>query len=454
MGDFKVDQAILNGVHCYTGEEDYVEPPLAVKEKLSWFQDQKLALMVHMGLYCEIGVAASWGLSDYDASWSRKDVEDWPMTGQEYREMYFGLNHSFNPVRFHPEQWAQLAAENGFKYIIFTAKHHDGFCLWDTKETDYKTTSPDCPYSRNKNADIVKSVFDAFRKKGLGTAVYFSKPDWHSEYYWAEGMEHSGETWRMTSYDPAEYPELWEKFVQYTQNQILELATQYGNVDILWLDGGQVNPKTGLDIRLGEVVEKIRKRNPALIVADRTAGGEYENYVTPEQTVPERAMNIPWESNLSLGQNYTYRFDDTYKDLETVIRLLIDVVCKGGNLALNISPQPDGRFPKQAVEIMKGLGGWLGKYGEAIYGTRVCPPYKKGNAAFTRNEKNVFCLVMADSEIPQNEILIPYPGKVSGIELMNTGKTVEFEQTAEGIRVYGNKVRDETALVFKLNVSL
>lgn len=454
MENFKADQVIRNGVHRYTGEDGYVEPPLAVKEKLSWFQDQKLALMVHMGLYCEIGVTASWGLSDYDASWSRKDIEDWPMTGQEYREMYFGLNRSFNPVRFHPEQWARLAAENGFKYVIFTTKHHDGFCLWDTRETDYKTTSPDCPYSRNKNADIVKAVFDAFRNEGLGIAAYFSKPDWHSGYYWAEGMEHSKETWRMTSYDPAEHPELWEKFVAYTQNQILELTTQYGNVDILWLDGGQVNPRNGLDIRLGEVVEKIRKQNPSLIVADRTVGGEYENYVTPEQTVPEKAMKIPWESNLSLGKNYTFRFDDTYKDLKTVVRLLIDVVCKGGNLALNISPQPDGRFPKQAVDIMKGIGGWLRKYGEAIYGTRCCAPYKKGTAAFTKKGENAFCFVMEDSELPRSEIRIPFQGEISEIELMNTGETVEFERTAEGIRVCGTLVQDEIALVFKMKLLL
>lgn len=450
MSQFKVDEAILNGVHHYSGEEDYAAPPWEVAEKLEWFQDQKLALMVHMGLYCEIGTTASWGLSDHDAAWSRKDFADHPISGREYRDMYFNLNKSFNPVRFDPKEWASLAADNGFRYLIFTTKHHDGFCLWDTRETQYKTTSFDCPYSSNRNADIVRSVFDAFREKGLGIAAYFSKPDWHSPYYWAEGMAHSEPTWRMTSYDPEEYPELWEKFVQYTQKQILELTTQYGDVDILWLDGGQVRPDTGLDIRLSEAVEQARRVKPDLIVADRTVGGAFENYVTPEQTVPDAAMKIPWESNVSLGESYTYRFDDTYKSLNTVIRLLIDVVCKGGNLALNISPQPDGRLPKPGIEIMKGIGNWMKKYGEAIYQTRICAPYKKDNVAFTRNSRNVFAFVLSEDGKTYTDAVIPYCEAVSEVELMNTRQHTAFERVPEGLRVKFDPIRDEIALVFKL----
>ncbi len=450
MAKFKIDEAILNGVHNFTNESNYITPPKEVGEKLEWFRDQKLALMVHMGLYCQIGTTASWGLSDHDASWSRKDFSESPLSGKEYRNMYFNLNKSFNPVRFEPEQWAELAAKNGFRYLIFTTKHHDGFCLWDTKETDYKTTSPDCPYSSNQYADIVKSVFDAFRKKGLGIGAYFSKPDWHSPYYWAEGMAHSEETWRMTSYDPSQYPELWKKFVNYTHNQLLELTTQCGDVDILWLDGGQVRPDTGLDIRLGEVIEKIRKQKPDLIVADRTVGGEFENYVTPEQTVPENAMHIPWESSVSLGKGYSFRYDDEYKDLKTVIRLLIDVVCKGGNLALNISPQPDGRMPKEGIAIMQGIGQWMKQYGEAIYKTRICAPYKQANVAFTQNETNVFAFVLTDEDRAYDEVFIPYQQNISQIELMNTGKTVCFKQTAEGIKVSFDTIKDEIALVFKI----
>lgn len=450
MANFQVDEQILNGVHNFTMEENYVTPSPEIQEKLEWFRDQKLALMVHMGLYCEFGTVASWGLSDHDANWSRKDVE-WAKDGDEYRKIYFNLNKSFNPVRFNPEEWADLAKDNGFKYLIFTTKHHDGFCLWDTKETDYKTTSPECPYSVNQNSDIIKNVFEAFRDRGLGIAAYFSKPDWHSPFYWVAGMEHSNPTWRMTSYDPNEYPDLWEKFVKFTHNQMLELTTEYGQVDILWLDGGQVRPDTKLDIRLGEVVEKARKVNPKLIVADRTVGGEFENYVTPEQTVPEKPMDIPWESNITLGKCFTFNFDDSYKSVETVIRLLIDVVAKGGNLAINISPQPDGRMPSKAKEIMKGIGAWMNKYGEAIYKTRICAPYKVGNVAFTKNSENVFAFILTGIEEVHNEVIIPYTEKIENVLLMNTGEKVNFENCSQGIKVTLNDVTDNAALVFKMS---
>lgn len=450
MRQFQKDSVIQDGVHTYTGEENYVLPSPEVVRRLEWFQDQKLALMVHMGLYCQIGTVASWGLSDEDAVWSRKDFLGKPISGEEYRKMYFGLNASFNPVRFDPEEWAELAAENGFRYLIFTAKHHDGFCLWDTRETDYKTTDSSCPYSVNTNADIVRSVFNAFRKKGLGIAVYFSKPDWHSPYYWAEGMEHSRDTWRMTSYQPQDHPEIWTRFVQYTHNQILELTTQYGDVDILWLDGGQVRPETGLDIRLAEVMEKVRRQKPELIVADRTVGGAFENYVTPEQTVPDRPLTIPWESSISLGQNYSYRYHDTYKSPETILRLLIDVVCKGGNLALNISPQPDGRLPEQGIAVMKYLGGWLEKFGEAVYGTRICFPYKKGNVAFTQKQGKVYAFYMTKEGRSYDDILIPYLELVTRVSLLNTGEAVPFCKTEEGLRVSVNGLLDTIAFVFCL----
>lgn len=421
MAEFKIDEVILNGEHGFTTEENYVEPESEVKEKLEWFKDQKFALMVHMGLYTQMGIMASWGLSDHDASWSRKEFETENISGKEYREMYFNLNKSFNPIRYNPQTWAEIASEGGFKYLIFTTKHHDGFCLWDTKEHEFKTTSSDCLYHESRYADIVKSTFEAFRKKGIGIAAYFSKPDWHSEFYWRDGMEYSEPTWRMTSYDPVQHPDIWELFVKYTHNQLREIAVQNGPVDILWLDGGQVRPETGLDIRLDEIIGELRKNQPDLIVADRTVGGAFENYVTPEQTVPENPMNIPWESCITLGSGFTYRFDDTYKSYDEVLKLLIDVVCKGGNLALNVSPQPDGRMPWKCVRIIKQIGKWLDKYGEAIYKTRICYPYKKDGVAFTQNSDFVYAFVFADKEKLYNEITVPYQSDICTIELMNTG---------------------------------
>lgn len=209
-------EIVSQGVHNYSAAETYVCPTdPAVLQQLEWFRDQKLALMMHFGLYCQPGMVASWALSDKDSDWSRHQV-NWT-DGETFKKQYFGLNRSFNPVRFQPEEWAQMAEDCGFRYLLLTTKHHDGFCLWDTKYTDYKTTAEDCPFHEHKNADIVKSMFDAFRAKGIGIGAYFSKADWHCPDYWNEDLRKDGLTSRGPSYDPKEYPNVWNRFKEYTK---------------------------------------------------------------------------------------------------------------------------------------------------------------------------------------------------------------------------------------------
>ena len=179
---------IKNGMHGCSAAENYVPPKdELLRERLEWFQDQKLALMMHFGPYAQMGICESWPLSEEDASWSRRDV-DWEDDPKVFREQYVNLNRSFNPMRFVPEQWADVGARDGFKYFLLTTKHHDGFCMFDTKYTDYKITDPSCPFHTHKYANVVKHAFDAFRARGIAIAAYFSKPDWHCPWYWAEGM--------------------------------------------------------------------------------------------------------------------------------------------------------------------------------------------------------------------------------------------------------------------------
>jgi alpha-L-fucosidase len=173
---------VTSGMHGCLEEENYVRPDdQLIQKRLEWFQDQKLALMMHWGIYSQIGLVESWALSDSDSDWSRGGV-DWDLDAQSFKKQYRDLNRSFNPIRFEPDKWAQAAAAGGFKYLIFTTKHHDGFCMWDTKLTNYKVTSPDCPFSVNKKADVVSNVFEAFRRRGIGIADYFSKADWNTPY--------------------------------------------------------------------------------------------------------------------------------------------------------------------------------------------------------------------------------------------------------------------------------
>ena len=446
-----IDNVIVDGVHTYSQEELYVVPPSPIKEKLEEFRDMKLGFMVHFGLYQQLGIIASWGMDDASSHWSRATEKygykpDWQKDGAKFREEYFGLIDSFNPVRINTDDWADLAKETGFKYLIFTTKHHDGFCLWDTKQTDYKVTSERCPFSKHEKADIVKNVFDSFRKKGLAIGAYFSKPDWHNDDYWERDViSKDGSTNRMTTYDVNEKPEKWQSFVDYTHNQFEELVRDYGKVDILWLDGGQVTIRDGLDIKLGEAVEKLRKINPELIVVDRTAGGEFENYVTPEQAIPDTVLSVPWESCLTIGVDFNYTYDDDYKTSSQLISLLLEIVCKGGNLALNVSPQPDGRMPRLAIESLRGMGEWLNKYGEAIYKTRPVAPYKKDDVYYTQNKEAIY-VIFKDAKTES----VVCEEKISRIELLNDNSNVAFTQNGSVISFKEKNSTEEEYFVLKL----
>lgn len=425
------------GAHDFTREEDWVRPqdPLLL-ERLEWFQDQKLGLMIHWGPYSQLGVVESWALSDEDAHWSRTGI-DWTGDGEEFKRQYFDLHKTFHPIRFQPEVWADAAAAGGFKYLLFTTKHHDGFCMWDTRTTDYRITGRDCPFHTHRYADICRHLFEAFRRKGLAVAAYFSKADWHTPYYWAPGMARGRRMWRGPSYDPAQYPWLWERFVQFTHEQIMELCTRYGRIDILWLDAGWVRAEKGQDIRIGEVIEKARRVQPWLLAADRTVGGPYENIVTPEQTVPEKPMRIPWESCITMGTSFSFAYEDRYKSVRQLVHLLLEVVAKGGNLALNVGPQPDGRLPRGAVERMKALGEWLNVYGEGVYGTRICEPYFTGEWAFTRKKKTVYAYrLYQDPHAEQRlDVLIPYTGKAARVEAAETNRPLSFNRSDRGLTV-------------------
>jgi len=426
-----MSEAVIDGIHGALQEDQYVRPtdPTTL-ERLEWFQDQKLALMMHWGIYSQVGMVESWALSDKDGDWSRGGV-DWTDDMTEFKQTYHNLYKSFNPVRFEPEKWADSAKDGGFKYLIFTTKHHDGFCMWDTKFSDYKITNTACPFHINKRADIVANVFDAFRSRDLGIAAYFSKADWNVSSYWANNPLSGGFTSRGPSYNPSENPEVWESFVKFTHDQVLELVNDYGHIDILWFDAGWVCRQNNQDIRIEELVAKAREVQPWLLSADRTVGGECENYITPEQSVPSKPLSVPWESCVSMGGGFAYSHDDNYKSTKTLLRMLIDIVAKGGNLALNVAPQTDGRLPIPALKRMKEMGAWLRQYGDAIYGTRICAPYKVDNFSFTQKaaENKVFAIYTPDTSECEvaKDIAIPYNDKhVINVKNMTTNKDIPF----------------------------
>lgn len=428
---------IVDGVHLYT-PKGYVEPPEpAVREHLEWFKDQKFGLFMHFGLYSQLGIAESWALVDDNCPWWAKIGVDWA-SGDEFKRQYYGMYRSFNPVRFQPEKWAKAAKDAGFRYLIFTAKHHDGFCLWDTKYTDFKVTNPDCPFSRHPKSDIVRHVFDAFRAEGLGISCYFSKPDWHHNDYW----ENSGIGYRPSrypSYDCKKDPARWGRFREFTRNQILELMNGYGKIDVLWLDGGHVSERfgRGLGIRLPEIVAEVRKKQPWLISVDRAVGGPCENFITPECTVPPQPMSVPWESCIIMttGCGWGYKYDAEYRSVRELLHLLIDVVAKGGNLALNVGPMPNGCLPQPALDRMQELGKWLKANGEAIYATRIVEPFRTKDWAYTRSKDGSFVYAIRlwkDGEQKPRSLIVDCANAAKVKKVVHLGTKLEVPAHANG----------------------
>ncbi len=431
-------EIIESGVHAMSAEEKYIEPKeVAVQEHLEWFQDQKLGFMMHWAPASQWGLVESWSMCE-TAPWSTQEYDDWAQKEinwtkdlEEYRRQLRATNKTFNPVKFAPKRWAKLAKECGFKYLLFTTKHHDGFCMYDTKYTDYKITAEDCPFHTSENADIVRAMYDAFRAEGMGISVYFSKPDWDSPYYWAPEFEKNYSC--CANYDPQEHPEVWEKFVEYTHNQIRELTSEYGKVDVLWLDGGCVSPHIeNHDIHLEKLIPEIRNTTqPHLIVADRTVGGEYENILTPEQTSPEQAILVPWESCITVGDNFSYHYNCNahLKSAKELIHTFVDIVAKGGNLALNVTPQPDGELPENMVALMNEMGEWLKINGEGIYGTRPIAPYNKRGVCYTRKEDAVYAFALYQNNFhPLRQIVLEVEQKVDKIICLRTGEAMPFVQ--------------------------
>ena len=424
-----MSEEIINGVHNYTLAEQYHKPKNpVVQSHLEWFAGLKLGIMMHWAPDSQLGVVESWALSDGDREWSQHEI-DWTDDINQFQTDYINANKTFNPVKFRPDKWALLAKECGFKYLLFTTKHHDGFCMFDTKTTDYKVTNSDCPFSKNPRANITKEMFDAFRAEGLAISCYFSKPDWHAHSYWCPDFGKAKT--RNVNYEIAKHPALWEEFVQFTHAQITELATDYGKIDTLWLDGGWVcEGNRNQNIRLGEVVEKIRATTqPHLIACDRTVGGDYENIVTPEQSIPSQPLDIPWEACITLGKSFTFHYDEEYKSPREIVQILIEIVSKGGSLALNVTPQPDGNLPREAIYVLNKLGCWMTKHGEGIYETKISPLNSNKQIAYTqKNGKTYVFFNYGEFPVLPSRVYLPHIKNVDSIRLLRTDKQIKFTQ--------------------------
>lgn len=370
-----------------------------VSQKLQWWQGLKFGLMMHWGTYSVNNLIESWTLCNEDFDWNSR-TGSYGNNYYDYRHWYENAQKQFNPVLFDPNKWAIAANYAGMRYVVFTTKHHDGFCMFKTSTTDYCVTNQKTPFSQNIRANITQEIFNVFRNKGFGIGAYYSKPDWHNNNYW---WEYFATPDRNVNYKISKNPQRWINFVNFTYTQLYEITNNFGNLDILWLDGAWVGSENmGQDINMPAIVNMARQNQPGLLVINRGCG-DFEDYRTPEQEIPEIPPEYPWETCMTMGNYWSGITGDTYKPANTLIHNLIEIVAKGGNYLLNIGVNNQGEWDTAAYNRLSEIGDWMSINSQAIYNTSSISPYKESNICYTKKGDTTFVLY----EVPENQNTMP-----------------------------------------------
>ncbi len=386
-------------------------------ERMAWWVNDRFGMFIHWGLYA-LPARHEWV----------KTHEQIPE--EEYQE-YFDR---FNPDLFNPSDWAKMAKEAGMKYAVITSKHHEGFCMFDSEFTDYKVTST--PYGK----DIIKEWVDAFRAEGLKIGFYYSLIDWHHPEYTVD---------RIHPLRPAadeEYAEINRKrdmniYREYLHNQVREILTKYGKIDILWLDYSfpGKHGKDRSDWNSEELLKMVRQLQPEIILNDRMDLKDYEDgwdFTTPEQfkvpAWPEvNGKRIPWETCQTFSGSWGYYRDEhTWKDSKQLLVLLIESVSKGGNLLLNVGPTGRGTFDYRAQAALKSMGEWMKVNSRSIYGCTQAPEEFKipDNCLLTYNPETKRLYIHLLDYPLQNFMLPGYRGKVKYAQFLHDASEIRITE--------------------------
>ncbi|MDO5678533.1 MAG: alpha-L-fucosidase [Propionibacteriaceae bacterium] len=347
-------------VHHDPGYQWPTDP--AVVESLHRWQQHKVGVIIHWGIYTAIGQGGSWSLHREHLGKFTDPPADWQGSDAEYQTWYYDQGRTFTGADLDPADWAATCRDAGMKYLVFTTKHHDGFALYDTAYSNLKSTAEWTGLQR----DVFRDFTDAFRAEGLETGIYFSKADWAHPCYWDQARPIKD---RWVNYDIQAEPHRWERFKQFTHDQIRELVNNYGPMNVLWLDAGWVRaPEEPIDI--DEIARIAREAQPGILVVDREVPGPHENYRTPEQGLPEGGMDCPWEACITMTRSWTSLApDDPAKPLHVILETLLKIVSGGGNYLIGIGPDATGAMPPEVRQRLGELGEWLRICGEGVYGS-------------------------------------------------------------------------------------
>ena len=379
-------------------------PPVEedVKARLAEWQDLKFGMFIHWGAYSQWGVIESWSLAPDDISWQYKARKD--MDYFDYVRAYEHLKDTFNPVNFDPGH-----------------------------QTDYKVTDEGCAFHSDPRANIAKEVFDAYRARGIKPGAYFSIPDWHSNDFWWRRFPPKS---TRANYKASEHPEKWAAYQDFVAAQLDELTSgEYGPLYLMWYDMPVTDDSGEAQHDWERFAKIVRGNQPGMIMVARGQHTIYENYQTPEQTIPEKALDYPWESCVTMTYSWSYRPDLEYKSTRTLLTMLVQIVSRGGNFLLNVGPGPDGTLEDTAYDRLREIGDWMQVNGEGIYATKAIAPYQDGPVYYTAKRDTVYAFYVAEEgESLPEQIAIPsfVPVSSKAVTLLGAKKTLKWQKSADG----------------------
>ncbi len=404
-----------------------------------WWQEARFGMFIHWGLYA---IPARG---------------EWVRNLEKYRdEDYRAYASEFNPMNYDPREWARIAKRAGMKYVVMTAKHHDGFCLFDSALTDFKSTNT--PAKR----DLVREYVDAFRAEGLKVGFYYSLLDWNHPHYPVDRLHP-----RRDDAEAKAKPRNFAEYIRYFHGQVRELLTNYGTIDLLWVDFSY-DEMTGEKWQAAELVKMARSLQPGIILNNRLGvhgALQLGDFNTPEQTIPDAPLvdadgkPVLWETCLTINNHWGYARDDhDEKSPAQLVRALVECVSKNGNLLLNVGPTAKGEIPAASVERLEAVGRWMRANGESIHGARSTDLPKPDWGRYTRKGSVIFAHLF---EKPAGLIaLAGLGGRLKRARLLADGSEVNigkpwnaWQETGDAfLTLHGSRLLDDLDTVVALHL--
>jgi alpha-L-fucosidase len=423
-------------------------PSAAQDQRTAWYREAKFGMFIHWGPYSVASVEASWPIM--------RPSKQFPITEMEYR----ALPARFNPIRFDPDAWVALAKSAGQRYMVFTTKHHDGFCMFDSAYTNYKITNT--PYGK----DIVAQLAAACHRAQMPIGFYYSPPDMNHPAY-RDTSQPASKNWNG---EPTR--EVWPLYLDYMELQLRELLTRYGDVALIWFDGlynqrkydgyrmaraiHDLQPNTLINNRIGipgdfETPEQFL---PAAIpVKGNTLDFDHRSTRTKPDYVPPPQDFQLWETCMTINNTWAYNKNDRdFKSAKQLVRTLIEVASRGGNFLLDVGPEPDGTIQPEFQERLRAMGKWLKVNGEAIYGTTYGPLQTLSFGRTTAKGNNIYLEIFDwPSDGPLN--FSGLSGKVRSVRLLDGNRSLHFRQVGSALNIDLTGIQpDPYATVLRLSM--